>query len=300
MTDIVIIGAGTAGLTAAIYALRAGKSALILEQETFGGQIALSPNVENYPGIKAISGSELATALLSQAMDLGAEVELGRATEIRDNGTTKTVVTEDGVYECGAVIIATGARHRHLGVEREEELTGAGVSYCAICDGAFFKGKRTAVVGGGSTAVQDALHLSAYCSEVVLIHRRAEFRAEPRELEKLRGRMNIRILTDAVVTGLTGTPFLTGLELRNVLTGETAQLPVDGLFIAVGQVPDNEAYRQVVRLDDTGYIIADESCETGTPGIYAAGDCRTKTVRQLTTAAADGSIAATAACRWLG
>lgn len=299
MIDIGIIGAGTAGMTAAVYALRAGKTALLLELETFGGQIALSPRVENYPGIAEISGEAFATGLLTQAMDLGAEVEMGRAVAIQDGPVHKTIVTEDGSFDCGAVIIATGAKHRHLGIPREEELTGRGVSYCAVCDGAFCKGKRVAVVGGGSSAVQDALFLSAFCEEVTLIHRRDRYRAEERELAQLRARANVRFLPNTVVAVLEGEHLLSGITVHNVKTGEESRLDVEGLFIAVGQVPDNEAYRDVATLDEAGYIVAGEDCATGVPGIYAAGDCRTKTVRQLTTAAADGSVAALAACNWL-
>lgn len=299
MIDIGIIGAGTAGMTAAVYALRAGKTALLLEQETFGGQIALSPRVENYPGIAEISGEAFATGLLTQAMDLGAEVEMGRVVAIKDGPVHKTIVTEDGSFDCGAVIIATGVKHRHLGIHWEEELTGQGVSYCAVCDGAFYKGKRVAVVGGGSSAVQDAIFLSAFCEKVTLIHRRDRYRAEERELAQLRARANVRFLPDTVVAALEGERLLSGITVHNVKTGEESRLDVEGLFIAVGQVPDNEAYRDVATLDMAGYIVAGEDCATGTPGIYAAGDCRTKTVRQLTTAAADGSVAALAACNWL-
>ena len=267
--DIVIVGAGTAGLTAAIYALRAGKTVLVTEGESFGGQITSSPRVENYPGISQISGSEFADNLVSQAMELGADVELERVIKIVD-GKIKTVITDSNSYQCKCVIIATGARHRPLGADGENDLAGRGVSYCAVCDGAFYKGKNVAVVGGGDSALQSALFLASYCKSVTLIHRRDEFRGDE----------------------LDGIKIATGDE-------EPRSIPMDGIFIAVGQMPNNESFKDVADLDDYGYIIADESCRTKTPGIFTAGDCRTKEVRQLTTAAADGSVAALAACSYI-
>lgn len=295
--DIVIVGAGTAGLTAAIYALRAGKTVLITEGEGFGGQITSSPRVENYPGISHISGSEFADNLVSQAMELGADVELERVIKIVD-GKMKTVITDSNSYSCKAVILATGARHRPLGVDGENELAGRGVSYCAVCDGAFYKEKNVAVVGGGDSALQSALFLSAYCESVTLIHRRDEFRGEKALVKKIGERDNIKTLMNTRVVKLIGSDELDGIKIA---TGdaEPYSIPLDGVFVAVGQMPDNEQFKEIVDLDDYGYIIADETCKTKTAGVFVAGDCRTKEVRQLTTAAADGAVAALAACNYI-
>lgn len=295
--DIIIVGAGTAGLTAAIYALRAGKSVLVTEGEGFGGQITSSPRVENYPGIASISGNEFADGLVSQALTLGADVELERVEKIID-GVEKTVITDSNSYSCKCVIIATGAKHRPLGIEREEEFSGMGLSYCAVCDGAFFKGQEVAVVGGGDSALQSAIFLSAYCSKVTLIHRRNEFRGEKALVDTLNTKDNVSMLLESEVSELIGDGTLTAVKVKNK-SGEEQELPLNGLFVAVGQMPDNKAFADVVKLDDFGYIIADEDCETGTAGIYTAGDCRTKQVRQLTTAAADGAVAALAACKYI-
>ncbi len=295
--DIVIVGAGTAGLTAAIYALRAGKTVLITEGEGFGGQITSSPRVENYPGISHISGSEFADNLVSQAMELGADVELERVIKIVD-GKMKTVITDSNSYSCKAVILATGARHRPLGVDGENELAGRGVSYCAVCDGAFYKEKNVAVVGGGDSALQSALFLSAYCESVTLIHRRDEFRGEKALVKKIGERDNIKTLMNTRVVKLIGSDELDGIKIA---TGdaEPYSIPLDGVFVAVGQMPDNEQFKEITDLDDYGYIIADETCKTKTAGVFVAGDCRTKEVRQLTTAAADGAVAALAACNYI-
>ncbi|MBQ2775783.1 MAG: FAD-dependent oxidoreductase [Clostridia bacterium] len=295
--DIIIVGAGTAGLTAAIYALRAGKSVLVTEGEGFGGQITSSPRVENYPGIASISGNEFADGLVSQALTLGADVELERVEKIID-GAEKTVITDSNSYSCKCVIIATGAKHRPLGIEREEDFSGMGLSYCAVCDGAFFKGQEVAVVGGGDSALQSAIFLSAYCSKVTLIHRRNEFRGEKALVDTLNTKDNVSMLLESEVSELIGDGTLTAVKVKNK-SGEEQELPLNGLFVAVGQMPDNKAFADVVKLDDFGYIIADEDCETGTAGIYTAGDCRTKQVRQLTTAAADGAVAALAACKYI-
>ena len=292
--DIVIVGAGTAGLTAAIYGRRAGKTVMVLESEVYGGQITQSPRVENYPGFAEVSGGEFGMKLYEQAAALGAETEFCRATGIRTEGAEKVVETDAGEFRAKTVILATGGRHRKLGIEREEELSGAGVSYCAVCDGAFFKGRDVAVVGGGSAALQDALFLANGCRKVYLIHRRDEFRGEARLAGQLEARENVEILRSARVKALLGEQTLSGVD---VTTPEGVQrLEVSGLFIAVGMAPENEAFRSVADLDETGYLIAGEDCRTRTPGIYAAGDCRTKQIRQLTTAAADGTVAALAAC----
>lgn len=300
MYDIIIIGAGTAGLSAAIYGVRAGKSVLLLEAKIYGGQIINTPEVENYPGIKHISGYEFAENLYQQAMDLGAELKYEKAVKITDGKDSKIVVTDRGEYVCRSVILATGAKNRPLGVGREQELTGSGVSYCATCDGAFFRGKDVAVVGGGSTALEDARFLSNYCRKVYIIHRRDTFRGEEKLARELESRENVQCVMDSQVVGLNGQERLESVTVRNKFTEEETELPVSGLFIAVGQMPDNEAFQELAELDEKGYIRAGENCRTGTEGIFAAGDCRTKEVRQLATAAADGAVAALAACAYLG
>lgn len=299
MYDIAIVGAGPAGLSAAIYGTRAGKSVVVFEAMTYGGQIVNTPEIENYPGIRQISGFDFATGLYEQATGLGAEVVYEKVTRIEDNGSYKRVLTESGSYEARSVILATGAKNRPLGLDHEQELIGAGISYCATCDGAFFKGKDVAVVGGGSTALEDAAYLCGYCRTVYLVHRRSQFRGEEAVVEKLRQKPNIIFELDSRVIRLNGESRLESIEVEQVQTGEIRTIPVDGLFVAIGQMPDNQAFSDLVNVDDAGYIRAMESCETNVPGIFTAGDCRTKKVRQLATAAADGAVAALAACDYL-
>lgn len=299
MYDIGIIGGGTAGMTAAIYGQRAGKKTIIIEGGAFGGQITSSPNVENYPGIASVSGSEFSMNLLDQAVKLGAETAMDQVTGIRDEGGEKVIETSGKEYPCRSIILATGVTHRHLGVPNEERLTGAGVSYCATCDGMFFRGKDVAVVGGGSTALQDAEFLSNYCKKVYLIHRRDEFRGEDSIVKRLEGKENVEFVLSATVKHIIGEQNVEGLILNNKKTGEEFKLDVSGVFIAVGQIPKNEIFADVVKLDASGFILAAEDCITSHPGIFAAGDCRTKEVRQLTTAAADGAVAALAACKFI-
>ena len=276
MHDIIVIGGGPAGLTAALYALRAGKSVLVIEKSTFGGQITWSPKVENFPGIPSVSGAELGDKFTAQALDQGAELELDEVTSVELDGDIKRVKTDfGGTFEAKALIIASGARPRTLGIPGEEELMGAGVCFCAVCDGAFYKGREVAVNGGGNSALQDALLLSDTCSKVYLIHRRDTFRGEAKLVEELTGNK----ISDA--------------------DGNEREIAVDGLFVAIGHAPDNGIFSQLMDLDDGGYADSDESCCTKTPGVFVAGDCRKKTVRQLTTAAADGSAAALAACRYI-
>ena len=298
--DIGIIGGGTAGMTAAIYGQRAGKQTVIIEGSTFGGQIISSPNVENYPGIASVSGSEFSMNLLDQATKLGAETVMEQVTGIVDeeNGI-KVIRTTGSNYRCRSVILATGVTHRHLGVPNEERLTGAGVSYCATCDGMFFRGRDVAVVGGGSTALQDAEFLSNYCRKVYLIHRRDEFRGEENIVKRLKEKENVEFILSTTVRDIIGDQAVERLILNNKKTGKEYKLEVSGLFIAVGHVPQNEIFADVVRLDESGFILASEDCITSHPGIFAAGDCRTKEVRQLTTAAADGAVAALAACKYI-
>lgn len=299
MYDILIVGGGTAGLTAAIYARRAGKTVLLLEAGSLGGQITSSPLVENYPALPSISGADYAQALHAQAAALGAEIKLGRvsAAEQTENGFMLTIRKK--TYEGKALILATGAQHRHLGLEREAELTGRGVSYCAVCDGAFFAGKDVAVAGGGDSALQSALYLSAHCKTVYLIHRRGEFRAEPVHVAAMKQKENIVPVLGWNVTALHGETALTGLTLTAAQGGETKELAVEGLFVAIGQEPSNAPFAALAEPDEQGYFAADERCTTKTAGVFVAGDCRAKSLRQLTTAAADGSVAATAACGYL-
>ena len=298
MHDIVIIGAGPAGLTAAIYALRANKSVLVLEKESFGGQITYSPKVENYPGYNEISGAELGEKLVEQALNLGAEIELDTVTGIKNPGQYKIVQCEHGQYQAKAVIIASGSRHRQLGLAREDEFTGNGVSYCALCDGAFYKGRAIAVIGGGNTALQDAVLLSDQCSKVTIIQNLGFCTGEERLLEILKSKKNVSFLYNTVVEELEGEDQLSSIMLRDLESGKTSRFKLDGIFVAIGQQPDNKAFESVCKLDEQGFIIADESTVTSTPGIYAAGDCRTKKVRQVVTATGDGAVAAMNACRF--
>lgn len=294
--DIIVVGGGPAGLTAAVYARRMGRSVLVLEREGFGGQIAASPRVENYPGYAAVSGAELAEKLLEQATALGADAELEEVTSVQD-GQVKTVVTEYGVYTCTALILATGMKHRKLELEGEETL--AGISFCAVCDGALYQGKDVAVCGGGNTALQDALFLSELCRHVTVIQRREAFRGDALLVQKLKARENVSFAMPAVITGLEGNEGrLTGLRLRNPASGAEERIAADALFEALGQLPETALSASVAEVDGAGFLPAGEDCVTSASGIFAAGDCRAKPVRQLTTACADGAVAALAACRY--
>lgn len=300
MYDIIIIGAGPAGMTAALYALRADKSVLLLEKENFGGQITYSPKLENYPTVMEISGSEFAQKMLEQVMAHGAEIELAEAEAIVDKGDFKVVSTNYGDFEGKAVIIATGSKHRHLGLEGEEELIGEGISFCAVCDGAFYAGKKVAVIGGGNTALQEAVMLSDLCSEVIIIQNLSFMTGEKKLLQILEGKSNVSMVFDTVVTSLSAKDGeLCEIGLKNSLTGEESDLALDGMFVAIGQQPENGAFASLTALDNYGYIIAGEDCLTDTEGVFVAGDCRTKKIRQVTTAASDGAVAALAACRYI-
>ncbi len=298
MYDIIIIGAGPAGLTAALYALRADKSVLVLEKGTFGGQITYSPQIENYPGFAQMSGNEFAEKLIDQVLNQGAEIEMETVTEIRDNGETKTVITEDGEHEAKAVIIATGVKHRQVGLPNENELVGSGISYCAVCDGAFFKNQTVAVLGGGNSALQEAVLLSEGCSKVYVVQNLDYFTGEARLVEKLKAKDNVELITGTVISEIHGADVLESLTLEKN-DGTKTELKVDGLFVAIGLIPNNEAFAEIAGLDEWGYIDSDEACLTKTPGIFTAGDCRKKQIRQITTATADGSVAALAACRYI-
>lgn len=300
MFDIIIVGAGPAGLTAAIYGCRAGKQVLLLEGGSYGGQITLSPRVENYPGFSQISGSELADRFLSQALALGAETDFGLVTEIRVQDQHFLLTLEDGSsVEGRSVILATGTHHRKLGLAGEDALTGSGVSFCAVCDGAFFAELPVAVVGGGNAALQDALLLSSMAQTVHLIHRRSAFRAEACLVDQLRARSNVIFHTNATVQELYGNSSLTGLLLSDTETGAKTRLELSGLFVAIGQEPQNAPFANLAETDAAGYLLTDAELATSVPGLFAAGDCRAKNVRQLTTAVADGTIAAISACSYL-
>lgn len=297
--DIAVVGAGPAGLTAALYARRAGKTVLVIEKENFGGQITYSPKIENYPTAMAISGSEFAEKLLEQVEAQGADMEMDTVTAISREGEGFLLTGEYAGYRAGAVILAAGSKHRMLGVEREAELTGQGVCYCAVCDGAFFRGQDIAVIGGGNTALQDAVFLSEMCSSVTIVQNLPALTGDPVLQEKVKALANVKIICNAVVEALEGDKSLTGIRIRHNDTNEAETLAATGMFVAVGQQPENEAFAQWTALDGNGYIISDERCLTDTPGIFAAGDCRTKAIRQVVTAAADGASAALAACRYL-
>lgn len=299
MYDIIIIGGGPAGLTAALYALRAEKSVVVIEKLGLGGQIALSSEVENFPGTPKMSGAEFAEKLASQVESLGGRIEYEEVVEIVD-GSPKVVVTDLDRYEGRCVIIATGVMNRRLGAEGEEQLIGKGVSFCAVCDGSFYRKKTVAVIGGGNTAVEDAIYLSDIAEKVYIVHRRNEFRAEGRLVRALTARENVELVLDSTVERFIDDGGLKGIEVVNVKNGEKRILNVDGAFVAVGQIPQCEIFRGLITLDEGGYISAGESCRTNVEGIFVAGDCRNKAVRQLTTAVGDGSVAALAAIDYLG
>lgn len=293
--DVIIIGGGPAGLTSAVYARRAGKSVLVIEKATFGGQITWSPKVENFPTVISATGAELGDLMLSQAMEQGADVELEEVVSLTDSSGLKTVTCESGaVFEGKSVIIATGAKPRMLGIEREDELIGNGVCFCAVCDGAFYKGRDVAVNGGGNSALQDAVLLSETCRKVYLIHRRDSFKGEAQLVESLKAKANVEFVLNASITELVGEDELTGIVLDN-----GRKIDVDGLFVAIGHSPQNEPFSAFLGLDKAGYADSDETCLTKTPGVFVAGDCRKKSVRQVATACSDGAVAALAACNYI-
>lgn len=299
MYDIGIIGGGTAGLTAAIYGQRAGKQTIVFESANYGGQIVFSPKVENYPGIASISGAQYSMNLMEQAVNLGAETKHEQITKVLETEEGYVAVTAEQEYFCKTIIIATGVTHRHLGLEKEEKLTGAGISYCATCDGMFFRGKDVAVIGGGNTALQDAEFLSNYCNKVYLVHRRDEFRGDAKTVESLKQKENVEFVLSAVPREILGETMVEGLVVTEKKTGNNQTLKVDGIFVAIGHLPKNELFAELAELDDAGFVKAGEDCRTSRPGVFAAGDCRTKEVRQLTTAAADGAVAALAAVKYI-
>lgn len=298
MYDIVIIGAGPAGLTAAIYARRAAKKVLVLEAKVYGGQIVNTLDIENYPVEEHISGFDFATKLYNQAKNLGAEIVFEKVTGIEISGEQKKVITDNNVYKARSIIIATGSENRKLGLSNEEQLTGKGVSYCATCDGAFYKNKKVAVVGGGNTALEDALYLSDIASKVYLIHRRSEFKGEGTTVNRLKEKNNVEFILNHNVTKLNSDGKLESIEVTDI-DGATKAIDVDGLFVAVGRMPENQAFADLVKLDDAGYIEAGEECHTNIEGVFVAGDNRTKNMRQLVTATSDGAIAAGEAVKYI-
>lgn len=297
MYDIIIIGGGPAGLTAALYSVRSGKKVLLFEKIGYGGQIAKSPLVENYPGIKAVSGTELSENLRSQAESFGCEFRKETVISVLDSDVKK-VITQKGEYEARAVIFALGTEERKLGLKNEEKYVGRGLSYCAYCDGNFFRNREVAVIGGGNTALQDALYLSDICKKVYLVHRRNEFRAEKNLVEKAQKKENIELVTDSVPTEIGGAPIVQYLKVKNKLTDEERELSVNGVFAAIGQLPQTKEFADVLDLDEVGYVLAGEDC-TVKDGIYVCGDCRKKEIRQLTTAVSDGTVAAAKAIEYI-
>jgi thioredoxin reductase (NADPH) len=299
--DIIIVGAGPAGLTAAIYALRAKKSVLLIEKGALGGQMTYSPKIENYPGFLELSGNELADKMTEQALSLGAEIEIDAVTGITADGDVKIVRTESSEFAARAVIIAVGAAHRRLGLEHEEELIGSGISFCAVCDAAFFNDQCVCVAGGGNSAMQEALLLSENCERVTMIQNLAFLTGEEALKERVYAKENIDIIYSSIVTGLRWNDAgLTGIEITNTDTDRKTEIPTGGLFVAVGLLPDTAPFQGLIELDQWGYVAADERCLTNLPGVFTAGDCRAKGVRQVSTAAADGAVAAVAAIKYLG
>ncbi|MBE5848491.1 MAG: thioredoxin-disulfide reductase [Lachnospiraceae bacterium] len=294
MYDVIIIGAGPAGMSAAIYAMRAGLKTLVLEKLPLsGGQVVDTYEVDNYPGLPGTSGFDLAEKFLAHAKKLGAEFAEGEVTEIISDGKIRKVVTDEKVYETKTVIVATGAHHALLKVPGEEELTGMGVSYCATCDGAFFRNKTVAVIGGGDVAVEDAIFLARGCEKVYLIHRRDELRAADILQKEMLSLPNVEVLWDTVAEKINGEGQVESIDLLNKKTGEKRTLPVNGVFVAVGINPESSAFATRLTVDEKGYIKAGEDCVTSEPGVFAAGDVRTKNLRQIITAAADGANAVT-------
>ena len=301
MYDIIVIGGGPAGMTAALYALRNGKSVLVLEKHGFGGQITYSPKVENYPGTIQMSGNEFADKLLEQILALGAEVELEKAVSVEEANGHKLVKTEEGnAFESMAVVIATGVKHRMLGLPGENELVGNGISFCAVCDGDFFSGQTVCVAGGGNSALQEAILLAEKCKQVIILQDLPELTGEATLQTILRSRSNVTIETNRKIVGVqAGADGLTGVTVADRITGAERTIPAEGLFIAIGLIPENGPFASLADLNQYGYFASGEDCLTRTPGVYVAGDCRSKSIRQLTTACADGAVAALAACRYV-
>ena len=297
MYDVIVIGAGPAGLTSAIYLSRARKSVLVLEASTYGGQIINTLDIENYPATPHINGYDFATNIYNQAKELGAEIKFEKVINIED-GNIKKVITKDNTYDAKSIIIATGCGIRKLGLENEDKFLGKGISYCATCDGAFFKEKKVAVVGGGNTALEDALYLSDIVSKVYLIHRRDSFRGEDKSVSKIKKRKNIEIIYNSNVIKLNGDNALNSIDVIDK-DNNVNKIEVNALFVAIGRIPENANFARIIDVDDSGYIKAYEDCKTNVEGIFVAGDARVKTLRQLVTATSDGAIAATNAIKYI-
>ena len=299
MYDIIVIGAGPAGMTAAIYARRAARSVLVLEAVSYGGQILNTPDIENYPVEAHISGFDFSTKVYEQAKGLGAEFAFEKAVEIREEDGGYTVVTPKNAHRAKAVILATGSENRKLGLEDEDRLVGKGISYCATCDGNFYRNKVVAVVGGGNTALEDALYLADLARQVYLIHRRDSFRGEETNVARLKEKGNVEFVYNANVTKLISEKRLKAIEVTDKLDGSVRTIELNGLFIAVGRVPENQNFANLIELDEAGYVRAGEDCHTSAAGIFVAGDNRAKVLRQLVTATADGAMAATEAVKYI-
>lgn len=297
MYDIIIIGAGPAGLTAAIYIARARKKVLVLEASAYGGQIINTLNIDNYPAAFHIDGYTFATNVYNQAKELGAEIKFEKVIDI-ENNEIKKVITSNNEYEAKAIIIATGCGIKKLNIDNEDKFQGRGISYCATCDGAFYKGKEVGIVGGGNTALEDALYLSDIASKVYLIHRRDSFRGEDRYYEKLKTKENVEFIFNSNVTKLFGDESLESIEVTNN-DNEKKIITLSGLFVAIGRIPENANFSKLIDINQSGYVNADESCKTNVEGIFVAGDCRVKSLRQLVTATSDGAVAATEAIKYI-
>ena len=297
--DLIILGAGTAGLTASIYAACSGLKVLCIENQTCGGQIVNTSDIINYPGFKNISGLDFSQKLQSQALDLGVDIKAEQISHMDLAQKNKTIVTDNCEYTAKAIIIATGTHKRELGCSGEEAFRGRGVTYCATCDGRFFSNKVVGIVGGGNTAVDDAIYLANICKHVYVIHRRDEFRASGRSVELMKHRRNITLKLNSVVDSIEGKNLIDSVVLSNTQTNEKASLKLNGLFVAIGSIPNSKEFSEWVDLDEQGYIVASEDCRTKTGGVFVAGDVRTKKIRQLVTAASDGSIAALAAAEYI-
>ncbi len=297
MYDIIIIGAGPAGLTAAIYAKRARKKVLVLEAEAYGGQIINTLNIENYPAAPHIDGYTFATNTYNQAIELGAEVKFEKVINL-ENGNVKKVITTSNTYETKTIIIATGCGIKKLNLDNEDKFIGRGISYCATCDGAFYKGKDVAIVGGGNTALEDALYLSDIASKVYLIHRRDSFRGEDDYYEKLKLKDNVEFIFNSNVAKLFGNDYLEAIEIIDKENNKK-NVSISGLFVAIGRIPENANFSKLIDINESGYVNANENCKTNIEGIFVAGDCRVKTLRQLVTATSDGAVAATEAIKYI-
>jgi len=297
--DVLIVGGGTAGLTAGMYAARAGKSTMIVEKEMFGGQITYTHQVDNFPAAQGLSGVEYSMKLQEQAQNFGAELVMDEVKEIIYGEEKITLKGAADEYIGKTLILATGLKHRRMGIEREESLVGSGISFCAVCDGAFFKGAEVAVYGGGNTALEDAIFLSDFCKKVTIIHRRDKFRGEEHLVNVLKSKDNVEFALNKTISKLNGQYAISTVTLKDKITGEENDINVSGLFGAIGQMPDNKPFEDLVETDQSGFFDSSENCKTSKANVFVAGDARAKSVRQLTTAAADGAVAAIAACSYV-